>query len=153
MWQPDQFLEQLYEETIANQPAKTINDDNGRRKYLRQRITETLGGFPERKADLKTSLLKKEEYDDFKLEWIEYTTIEGVRVPAYVLIPKNHKEERLPAVLASHGHGYGYKTALGMNPDGTMAEDPGIYNRFAVQLFAEECSSLSRKLWDSAIAG
>ena len=51
---------------------------------------------------------------------VEITTISPLRMPVYVLIPKVKSKEKLPAVLAIHGHGYGSKEVVGLNPDGSV---------------------------------
>ena len=43
---------------------------------------------------------------------VEISTISQLRMPVYLLIPKNRGDKKLPAVLAIHGHGYGSKEAL-----------------------------------------
>ena len=42
---------------------------------------------------------------------------------------------RYPAVIALHGHGYGVKDAIGLNPDGSVRTGaPGYHKDFAIQL-------------------
>ena len=65
-----------------------------------------------------------------------YTSTEQLEIPAYVLIPKDNKEKH-SAVVACHGHGYGCKDIVGLNPDGTdkdAKEDPGYQKNFALEL-------------------
>ncbi|NLJ40065.1 MAG: dienelactone hydrolase [Clostridiales bacterium] len=48
--------------------------------------------------------------------------------------PKNITT-RLPAIIACHGHGYGSKEIVGLNPDGSdNYQDPGYQKNFAVEL-------------------
>lgn len=65
---------------------------------------------------------------------VELSTIDSLRMPVYLLIPKNREETKLPAVLALHGHGYGSKEAVGLNPDGSKRKNQGYHKQFAIEL-------------------
>lgn len=92
-----------------------------------------MGEFPERDYPLQASVLERTEYKEFMLERVAYTTMESVHVPVMVLIPKEGQGP-WPAVLACHGHGNGQRDAAGLDEQGWELEEPGIHNRFAVQL-------------------
>ncbi|MNI21100.1 Acetyl xylan esterase (AXE1) [compost metagenome] len=135
MWSPDDFMKKLYTDIVANsfdQTAATA-DLIVKQQELRRRLAASLGAVPESRAPLQPKVLEQFEHEDLIIEKLAYTTYEGMRIPAYALYPKLHNG-RLPAVLACHGHGSGQRAALGMNLDGSFAEDPGIHNKFAVQL-------------------
>jgi dienelactone hydrolase len=135
MWNPDQFLEKLYSDTVRSSLAQKEpgSDLEAKREEQRNRLWETLGPFPEEKAPLEPKLLERLEYQGLIIEKLEYSTYEGLRVPVYALYPQD-RQGLLPGVLMCHGHGPGHRAALGMNPDGTFTDDPGIHNRAAIQL-------------------
>jgi dienelactone hydrolase len=134
-WTTDAFLEQLYESTSYHRQLnqQTHPSKEEFRKWLQVRLKRALGMFPDSKHPLGAIMLKREEYQDFILERVAYSTMERVHVPALVLIPKDGKGP-WPAVLACHGHGNGQRDAAGLNSEGKEMEEPGIHNRFAVQL-------------------
>lgn len=104
-----------------------------RRERLRTALRQALGAFPEQNCTLEPVLLERIEYEDYVLERVAYTTMNEVYVPVMVLIPKTGSGP-WPAVLACHGHGNGQRDAAGLDADGQELEQPGIHNRFAVQL-------------------
>lgn len=135
MWNPDEFLERLYADTVRNSYDRSEGQAGleDKREEQRRRLREKLGPFPATKAPLDPVQLDRREHDGLIIEKLEYATYEGMRIPAYALYPRE-RPGRLPGVLLCHGHGSGQRAALGMNPDGTFAEDPGIHKRAAVRL-------------------
>ncbi|WP_309121764.1 alpha/beta hydrolase family protein [Paenibacillus sp.] len=98
------------------------------------RLKELLGGFPEEKAPLAPVATECVALDGYTRERVEITTFEGLRMPMYVLTPER-AEGPLPAVIACHGHGYGVKDIVGLEPDGSERRgDPGLHKDFAVAL-------------------
>ncbi|GBF71829.1 hypothetical protein PA598K_00042 [Paenibacillus sp. 598K] len=85
------------------------------------------------RAPLEPELLERTEQGDLIVEKLAYTTYTGLRVPTYALYPRD-RTDRLPAVLACHGHGIGQRAALGLDAAGAVADEPGIHNRFAIEL-------------------
>jgi dienelactone hydrolase len=136
MWKPDAFLEKLYTDTL-NGREQNNETFEVHRAGLRTKLQEALGSFTSDECDIPLDpvLLERIDLGDVIRERVEYTTADGLRVPAYVLIPNNHGSSRLPAVLALHGHGYGSREIVGLLPNGT--EDNGlngIHRHFALQL-------------------
>ncbi|WP_248927513.1 alpha/beta hydrolase family protein [Paenibacillus hamazuiensis] len=131
----DLFLQNLYVEAERSRSFNQAAAGSAKqlRETLKSRLMQALGGFPEQKAPLNPVLLDTQDYGDFVLERVQYTTMDQVLVPVYVLKPKTG-EGPWPAVLACHGHGKGQRDALGMAPDGTLPDEPGIHSRFAVEL-------------------
>lgn len=102
---------------------------------LAAKFTERLGGFPEQRAELRPVLLERTACSGYIRERVEITTYEGLRMAMYLLIPDQTASARVPAVLAIHGHGYGSRELVGLNPDGTERQgDPGLHKDFAVSL-------------------
>jgi dienelactone hydrolase len=133
-WTTDAFLGQLYEEAAVQRQDNQRNAGTAQyREWLRSRLKAALGNFPESDYPLQSRMLERTEYKDFTLERVAYTTMESVHVPVMVLIPKKGQGP-WPAVLACHGHGNGQRDAIGLDELGRELEEPGIHNRFAVQL-------------------
>ncbi|MBD1379404.1 acetylxylan esterase [Bacillus sp. IB182487] len=133
MWDPGQYIEKLYHQTVRND-TETYNEEW--KQNLKAPFQKSMGEFsipPQEK--LKPALLEKVETDDYKQLRVEITTTESLKAPVYVLIPKRKEKTKLPVVLALHGHGYGSKEVIGMNSDGTEnLEEPGIHKNFALEL-------------------
>lgn len=134
MWNPKQDLQQL---TNSLRPRAAFREDSDWaewREGLADRLRLLLGGFPQQAAALDARLLETQEYEDYTRERVEITTYEGVRMPIYVLIPR-HAKGRRPAVVALHGHGYGSREIVGLEPDGSDRQgDPGLHKDFALEL-------------------
>ncbi|MDQ0900799.1 dienelactone hydrolase family protein [Paenibacillus sp. V4I7] len=134
-WTTDEFLKRLYEET-KNERLKLRSGKKHTgvdRQELCGRLRKALGSFPRTVTPLQPIVLEKEDYGDYYLEHIKYTTMESVDVPVMVLVPKDGKGS-WPAVLACHGHGNGQRDAVGLALNGSVLGEPGIHNRFAVEL-------------------
>lgn len=136
MWNPDLYLEQLY---CENEPkyafkASTKEEWAKWRTDLSAGFIESMGGFPEKAADLEPKLLEEKEFPEYIRQRVEFTVYSNMRTPAYVLIPKS-SETRHRAVVACHGHGYGSKEIVGLTMEGAEQEgDPGYQKNFAVEL-------------------
>ncbi|GAA4877991.1 dienelactone hydrolase family protein [Paenibacillus vulneris] len=135
MWSPDEYLSQLYvtndllrEEAVGGQCWRE------RKENVKISLLDALGRLPEGSASLSPVLLERTEREDCYVERIAFATAEHLRLPAYVLIPKQ-LQDRAPAVVAWHGHGYGSKEIVGLQPDGTEdAGEAGIHKHFALEL-------------------
>src|SRR5690625_7436335 len=64
---------------------------------------------------------------------VEIGTVSSMKMPMYVLIPKNNQGKKVPAVLAVHGHGYGSRGAVGLNHDGSIKTEEEYQNDFAIE--------------------
>ncbi|MFH5181891.1 dienelactone hydrolase family protein [Paenibacillus sp. TAB 01] len=137
MWNPDAFLEKLYNAADTQRlsfQAGSRDEWLDWRAELRSKFIETLGGLEETTADLAPRLLERVECDGYVRERIELTTADSLTMPVYVLLPKSAKG-KLPAVVACHGHGYGSKSVVGLLPDGSeAADDPNVHRKFGVAL-------------------
>lgn len=135
-WTTDAFIDGLNKHTAAAREQKLSSLSSvEQRRHLMEALKKALGAFPEQNTPLESQRLEHRDYGDFYLERIAYRTMEHVQVPVIVLIPKSAGAGPWPAVLACHGHGSGGQyDAVGMDKSGNLLEDPGIHNRFAVQL-------------------
>lgn len=132
MLNPDQFIENLYKETVGLQ--QKTNYDERWQENLKQQFQALLGQY-ESNTDLSPKVLEKKEFDDYIRLRVEIRTMDLLSMPVYLLIPKCESVVKRPSVLALHGHGYGNKDLVGLNPDGTeKLSPPGIHNNMAVEL-------------------
>lgn len=136
MWNPEPYFESLY---TNNQPKLTFNaTTDGEwqdwRDRLKGAVFQVLGELPDRSQSLAPRVIEEVDFPEYTRQKVEYTIAEKLIVPAYVLIPRN-RNSQLPAVVACHGHGFGCKDIVGLNPDGTENKDnPGYQKWFAVEL-------------------
>jgi len=136
MWSPDKYLENLYENTKPkfNFDVRHMDEYTRWRDGLREVFTRVLGEFPKQKVDLNPRIIEEREYPDYLLQRVVYYADADLPIPAYVLKSKN-ATGKLPAVIACHGHGYGSKEIVGLNPDGTENYyNPGYQQNFAIEL-------------------
>ena len=74
------------------------------------------------------------EIDGCPLIKMQYTSEPGLRTPAYILLPKGYASGD-PAVIAIHGHGYGVRDILGLDPAGKLRSgDAGYQKNFGLEL-------------------
>ncbi|MDR6879096.1 alpha/beta hydrolase family protein [Bacillus sp. 3255] len=135
MWNPDDLMEQLYR-SYDRQRAQLREQENAQqtRDRLKQGLADSLqmGKLPQ--EELRPVLLERLEFEDHIRERVEFGTVLGFCVPAYVLIPKGNKE-RYTAALALHGHGYGSRQISGMLPDGSQQTgEPDSHGNYALEL-------------------
>ncbi|XID90444.1 alpha/beta hydrolase family protein [Paenibacillaceae bacterium WGS1546] len=123
----DNFLKTLY---YGSEKLRSATD----RMKLGELLKEALGAFPPQDTPLQPVLLERRDHGSYVLERIAYTTMEHVQVPVIVLVPKDGTQGPWPGILACHGHGNGQYDAVGRNADDSEMNDPGIHNRFAVNL-------------------
>ncbi|GGJ00550.1 hypothetical protein GCM10010885_07200 [Alicyclobacillus cellulosilyticus] len=156
MWAPDEFLEQMYQTLAAQRTAaarkgegsgadrETFAEDaptrpteaahvhahadmegaGTRRARLRQRLG--LSAFGPLNGPLAPVVLERVTAGDVVRERIEFSTVGGLRMPAYVVVPNGLTPgERLPGVLLWHGHGPGSRTMVGLAGDGWPAAPAG----------------------------
>lgn len=136
MWSPDTYLESLYRgiEPQYRFQARTVEEWSRWREALRRQFVADLGGFPARRADLNARLVEETACDGYMRQRVEFVTYEGMKTPAYVLIPDG-RSGKLPAVIACHGHGYGSREIVGLTKDGSVRVGPPNYHKdFAIAL-------------------
>jgi len=133
MWAPDFFLENLYQRTVS----KVTKEYNESWKWNGTELFEQLiGHFPSsQEKGLNPTVIEKTEQEDYSRLRVEVTTLDNLIMPIYILIPKQNTNNKFPAVLALHGHGFGSKEIVGLNVDGTENDHaPGIHQNCAIEL-------------------
>ncbi|MDL4840268.1 dienelactone hydrolase family protein [Aquibacillus rhizosphaerae] len=131
MWSIEPYLESLYNGTL-----KTHDYDYSQEWKTRiiNQFKSNLGNFKNNLDSPTPVLLEKENMGNYTRMRVEISTIDTLKMPVYVLVPNNMGRKNLSAVIAVHGHGYGSKEIVGLNPDGSLNQDPGIHKNFAVEL-------------------
>jgi dienelactone hydrolase len=85
-------------------------------KKLRAKVTELIGGFPQR-TPLQPRILEKKEFPGYTRETIVFQSRPGLGVFAYLLIPEGRKAPH-PAVVSIPGHGRGVDDIVGVDENG-----------------------------------
>lgn len=84
--------------SAEEQPVRSADD-------LRATLLECLGGPWPEPGDLKPEVLKTEQKDGYRLEWVSYEVEPGERVPAIVIVPDGVKDRsRVPGIAVWHQH-------------------------------------------------
>lgn len=137
-WNPDEYLEQIYRTTVPKYSYKASNKNEWIkwREELKREFARIIGLYDIEKAQLIPRLIDQKEYDTYIRQKISITTTGILEMPLYVLIPKKVElEQKLPAIIACSGHGYGNREIVGLNPDDTEnTGDPGYQKNFALEL-------------------
>ncbi|WP_248924493.1 dienelactone hydrolase family protein [Paenibacillus hamazuiensis] len=157
MRQPDGYLNRLYDE--LQEKRENVNEPwEQKRVKLLKDLKASLGDFelPARETPFEDVLLERVELDEAIRERVEFTTLGGLRMPAYFMKPKHLQPgEKRPAVLLWHGHGYGSKSMVGLQEDGTPKLASGkpsdnlaleLVRRGCVVLAPDEAGMGDRKL-------
>lgn len=122
MRKPDAYLDHLFNK-LDNQREEQSEPWSQKSERILTKLRMLLGAFelPQRgDAGLEPVLLERVELQDVIRERVEFTTLEGLRMPAYVMIPQSIEPgERMPGVLLWHGHGYGSRSLVGLEKDGS----------------------------------
>ena len=74
------------------------------RSHLREKLGELAGPRPER-VPLNAEVLESVDCGEYTRHRVVYDTEAHTSVPAHLLIPKDRKGERAPALICLHGHG------------------------------------------------
>ncbi len=135
----EQYLRQLTQNAEAKRQSAASEPWSRRRDRTASAFRRLLGDYPvSGSADLEPVLLERRKCDGYTRDRIEISTVEGLRMPMYVLLPDKPAAEPVPAVVACHGHGYGSREIAGLEPDGSeRAGAPGLHQDFAVALARE----------------
>lgn len=131
MWSADQYLEKLYHETI--QRHNYVYDESWQAE-LKSKVQQSLGSFEKGSGNFNPRIIEKSDMGSYFRLRVEISTINLIRMPVYLLLPKVKGEKKLPVVLALHGHGYGSKEAVGLEFDGSNKIEEGYHKNFAIKL-------------------
>jgi dienelactone hydrolase len=132
VWSANQYLNELYESMITYQ---SDNYNDKWRNMLKGKFKQLLGNYEDTEDQLSAKEIERVDMGSYERLRIEIDTVSpSLKMPIYVLIPKVKEKSKLPAVLAIHGHGYGSREVVGLNPDDSIMEDEGYHKSFAIEL-------------------
>lgn len=101
-------------------------------QQLRAKITDLLGGFPER-TPLNPKTLDVKGFNNYRREHVVFQTRPGVAVVVYLLTP-NSRKPPYATVIAVPGHGRGLDDIVGIDENGSdRTGKPGYQHDFALQ--------------------
>jgi dienelactone hydrolase len=112
----------------ANKP-----DAEAWQSELRTKLTELLGGFPERTA-LAPRTVAVREFPGYRREQFVFEGRPGNAAVGYLLLPKGAPQP-CPVAICVPGHGRGVDDIVGIDQDGHDRTDkPGYEHDFAIQV-------------------
>jgi hypothetical protein len=97
--------------------ARTRAEATQWQRKLRERLIESLGGFPAQHGRLEPSVLRKEKMDGYVREPILFWSRPQLQVFGYLLIPDNLRRPG-PAMICLPGHGRGVDDIVGIDKEG-----------------------------------
>ncbi len=100
---------------------------------LRAKVTELIGGLPERDAPLESQTLEVREFDGYRREKFVFQSQPGVFVLGYLLTPHDSAAPHATAICLP-GHGRGVDDIVGIDDQGgDRTEKVGYSYDFAIQ--------------------
>lgn len=112
--------------------ATTRGEAEQWQRQLRAKLTDLLGGFPER-TPLKPQSLDKRDLPGYTREKIWFESRPGNGVILYLLLPTGSPAPH-PAVICIPGHGRGVDDIVGIDENGNdRTGKPGYQHDFAIQ--------------------
>lgn len=137
-WQTDAFLRSLYDKARQQYrfQAQTVADWDSWHQALSQVFSTDLGlpGLPQLPGQPHVTLLEEVACDGYTRRRFNLALCPELSVPVYLLIPDGLGKP-CATVVACHGHGYGSRDLIGLDPDGTVKSGkPGYQHDFASEL-------------------
>jgi dienelactone hydrolase len=113
--------------------AKTRRQAEQWQQRLRTKVTELLGGFPEKRSPLEAQTLEVRDFPGYRREKFVFQSRPGAWVLGYVLTPKAGKAPHA-AVVCVPGHGRGVDDIVGIDDKGQdRTNQDGYQHDFAIQ--------------------
>ena len=131
---PVAWTKQLYQQAPLRLTFRATNEQEIKawQQALRQKLTELLGGFPER-SPLSSRMLAVKRFPGYTRQQFVFTSRPGVNVLGYLLLPANAKNP-CPTVVCVPGHGRGVDDIVGIDAQGLDRTDKAGYQHdFAIQ--------------------
>jgi dienelactone hydrolase len=132
---PVLFTQTLYETAPLRMTfqAKTRRQAEQWQTKLRAKVTELVGGFPEKRTPLESQTLETREFPGYRREKFVFQSRPGSWVLGYLLTPKAGKAPH-PTVVCVPGHGRGVDDIVGIDDKGQDRDKRVDYQYdFAVQ--------------------
>ncbi|HXB75262.1 MAG TPA: alpha/beta hydrolase family protein [Candidatus Acidoferrales bacterium] len=113
--------------------AQTRRQAEQWQKKLRAKLTELLGGFPEKRSPLEAQTLEVRDYPGYRREKFVMQSRPGLYVLGYLLTPKSGAAP-YATVVCVPGHGRGVDDIVGVDDKGEDRTDKAGYQHdFAIQ--------------------
>src|SRR4051794_37153080 len=113
--------------------AKTRGEAEAWQKQLRAKLTDLIGGFPDR-TPLNARTIEVRDLPGYRREKFLFESRPGLKVIGYLLVPKTGKSPNATVVCVP-GHGRGVDDIVGIDENGRDREEKPFYARdFAVQV-------------------
>jgi dienelactone hydrolase len=131
---PVKWTQERYQSAPLRLTFRATNraDAESWQQQLRAKVSELLGGFPER-IPLRAETLETRRYNGYVRERIVFQSRPGVAAVGYLLTPIGGKLP-MPTVIAIPGHGRGVDDIVGIDEKGRDRVDkPGYQHDFAIQ--------------------
>jgi len=132
---PVRFTDRLYESAPLRMTfqAKTRRQAELWQSRLRAKLTELVGGFPEKRSPLETETLEIRDFPGYRREKFVFQSRPGSWVLGYLLTPKSAKAPHATVVCVP-GHGRGVDDIVGIDDTGQdRATHDGYQYDFAKQ--------------------
>lgn len=142
---PTRFLDWLYENNqprYADRPLD-LTDWPAWSTGLKAAVADSIALEPlqQMQTPLNPIRVTSEDCGDFRRELYQLTIAPHLATQTWLLIPAGRSPDRpataepMPAVLACHGHGYGVRAMIGLDPEGHPHEtEPDYQKDFALSL-------------------
>jgi dienelactone hydrolase len=133
---PVLFTRKLYDDAPLRMTfqAKTRRQTEQWQKRLRVRLTELLGGFPDKRSPLEAQTLEVRDYPGYRREKFVIQSRPGFYVLGYLLTPKSGAAPHATVVCVP-GHGRGVDEIVGIDDKGQDRIDKAGYQHdFAIQV-------------------
>jgi dienelactone hydrolase len=113
--------------------AKTRRQAEQWQQRLRLKVTELLGGFPEKRSPLEAQTLEVRDFPGYRREKFVFQSRPGAWVLGYLLTPKAGKAPHA-SVVCVPGHGRGVDDIVGIDEKGQdRTNKDGYQHDFAIQ--------------------
>lgn len=108
---------------------------------LRVKLVELLGGFPEHRVPLDTTVLEVRDFPGYRRTKLVFASRPGLAVPAYLLVPSGAPEP-VPTVVCVPGHGHGVDDIVGIER-ADKADKDDYQHEFALQAVEQGLAALA----------
>jgi dienelactone hydrolase len=113
-------------------------------RRLRPKLQSLLGSFPTERVALQPEVQERRDFADYTRERILFTSRPGVQVSAYLLLPRQSRQQPSPVMLCVPGHGRGADDIVGIDEKGQDRTDRAGYQRdFALQAVEQGFAALA----------
>lgn len=131
-WNPELYMSKRIDQLDLNWQFPTKEQWKNWQLASRQSFIRRLGALPQFSSQFHEQILEEAECDYGARQRINISTFSDIPMPIYVLSP--YGAERRPVVIALHGHGFGSRDIVGLDPQGHPKRDSGYQKNFAIEL-------------------